>query len=113
MSLTFQADPSSGIGAPANFRSLTYYDGALPQIPASLTFSRSLGAGTFNGSFSFHLSNSTADYFSFFTGYEVNPTFTFSVINSQPLPPSGPLSPVDPNPALWRAAPRFSVAAVR
>ena len=97
LSVTFLADPSSGLGAPVNFSSINYYDGALPQIPSSLTFSRNLAvAGTFNGSLSFHMSTSSADYFSFFTGYEINPNFTFSIINSQPLPPVGPAPPSDP-----------------
>lgn len=100
MSVTFQADPTSGLGAPMNFSSITYYNGASPQIPASLTFSRNFAvAGTFNGSLSFHMSSSSADYFSFFTGYEINPNFTFSIINSQPLPPVGPAAPSDPPPA--------------
>ncbi len=110
MSVAFQADPSSGLGAPANFTSMTFYDGAKPQIPASISFSRDLGgAGTFNGSLSFHMSNSSSDYFSFFTGYEINPSFSFSIINSLPLPPTGPSSPVDPNPPSASAAPPVGI----
>ena len=51
LSLSFAADPLSGLLAPADFSSITFYDGALPQIPASLSFSRNLaGPGTFSGS---------------------------------------------------------------
>ncbi len=104
LSVAFEADPFSGLAAPANFSSITYFNGALPQIPGSLSFTRNLaGPGTFNGSLSFHMSNSGADYFSFFTNYEINPIFRFSVINSQPVtspaaPPSGPPPPPDPPP---------------
>ena len=112
LSVSFMADPLSGLLAPADFSSITYFDGALPQIPASLSFSRNLaGPGAFNGSFTLHMSNSTADYFSFFTGYEVNPTFRFSLINSPPLSPITPPPPVHPPPAALSVNPPPAAAA--
>ena len=96
LGITFSADSLSSLAAPANYQSITFYDGTTPQIPTSLSFSRTFTAeGIFSGALSLKMSNSTADYFSFFTGYEVNPTFRFVLVNEAPLSPlsQAPVAP--------------------
>lgn len=80
--VSFFANAGSELQAPDNFGSLTYYLGNIPKIPAFEMFTRQLGmTGTFDGGLSFHMSNSAADYYSPFSGYESNPVFHFTLIN--------------------------------
>lgn len=80
--VSFFANAGSELQAPDNFGSLTYYLGNIPEIPAFEMFTRQLGmTGTFDGGLSFHMSNSAADYYSPFSGYESNPVFHFTLIN--------------------------------
>ena len=80
--VSFFTNSGSELQAPDNYGSVTYYFGNIPEIPAFVSFTRQFDmAGTFDGGLSVHMSNSSADYYSPFSGYESNPVFHFTLIN--------------------------------
>ena len=79
---SFFSNSGSELQAPDNYSSVTYYFGNIPTIPTSVSFTRQFAtAGTFDGGLTVHMSNSLADYYSPFSGYETNPMFHFTLIN--------------------------------
>lgn len=80
--VNFFSNSSSELQAPNNYGSVTYYVGNSPEVPTSVSFTRQFDmVGIMDGGLSIHMSNSSADYYSPFSGYETNPVFHFTLMN--------------------------------